>query len=52
MTDLQTMGMLRRVCAWCSRPMGTTPCEPAMDGQTTHGICDGCMARVLTELGR
>jgi len=33
---------LIRICAWCKRHMGYTPCDSRFDGQETHGMCDEC----------
>lgn len=38
-------GTMQRVCAWCGRGMGSVPCAPRQDGQTSHGICEQCEAR-------
>lgn len=32
------------VCSWCQKELGTKPCEPEMNGETTHGLCDSCSA--------
>lgn len=33
-----------RVCAWCSRVLGTLECE-----STSHGLCDQCAAAMMKE---
>ncbi|HOS16482.1 MAG TPA: hypothetical protein PKX15_05690 [Bacteroidales bacterium] len=33
---------LERICAWCKKPMGTSPSDSS---GTTHGICPECMEK-------
>ena len=48
------MGSRLIICAWCGKPLrwkawaDNDPLSP--DGQTSHGICPDCTARVLQEL--
>jgi len=37
-------GRLLRVCCYCQADMGTKPCLPSQDGETSHGICPDCFA--------
>lgn len=34
--------LLEVVCAWCKAVMSCAPCEPALAGKRTHGICGDC----------
>jgi hypothetical protein len=38
---------MKRVCAWCLRPLNNEP-----DGGTpvSHGICDRCLENTLTKI--
>lgn len=38
--------VLFRVCAWCLALLGSSPCEPALAGKTSHGICATCAAAI------
>lgn len=41
---------MKRVCAWCHRPMGETPSN--RESRTiTHGICEDCLENVLAQMG-
>jgi hypothetical protein len=33
---------MKIVCSWCGKSMGEKPCDPAMAGQTSHGMCPDC----------
>lgn len=50
-----TAGILYRQCAWCGRDLGAVPCEPELDGETSHGMCGPCaetpFAQVASEAG-
>jgi DNA-directed RNA polymerase subunit RPC12/RpoP len=37
--------MANRICAWCKKIMG-----PALTEEDTHGACDECAEKVLSEL--
>ena len=37
-------------CAWCQRHIRWVPKPPSMAGDTSHGICRPCAARILTQL--
>jgi uncharacterized C2H2 Zn-finger protein len=39
---------MKRRCAWCGKDMGT---KPGPDGETTHGMCPECLARIEKEEG-
>lgn len=41
---------LRRVCAWCKKPLGET--APFADTRETHGMCDACFKRQMASLKR
>lgn len=36
-----------RVCAWCGKTLGT---KETTDGAVTHGMCDGCQAKMLDDM--
>ena len=36
------MTTIKIICAWCQTPMGEKPCEPALAGSVSHGICPVC----------
>jgi hypothetical protein len=38
-------GSMNRVCSYCGVFLGTKPCEPALDGQTSHGACPECAVK-------
>jgi hypothetical protein len=38
--------MIQVVCAWCQKLMGEKP----GDGGVSHGICEGCFAKVSLEV--
>ncbi|BBO79717.1 hypothetical protein DSCO28_02830 [Desulfosarcina ovata subsp. sediminis] len=46
--------VIRRVCAWCGRDMGTKECESdcpeGVEDPITHTICPECKAKALAEL--
>ncbi len=41
---------MKRVCAWCHRPMGETPSGNG-NRSITHGICEDCLEKVLAQMG-
>ena len=43
---------IKKVCAWCSRPMGTIECnnQNSSPSQTSHGMCEECLEMVMAEL--
>lgn len=43
------MTTLTVTCAWCSSPMGTKEGE-GVEG-TSHGMCDSCYKKLMTEKG-
>ena len=44
-------GTMRSVCCVCGEQYGTKPCLPAMDGQTSHGLCGpACKAKMIGSL--
>lgn len=50
MTHLPTISPLSGImsiwCAWCQKPLGQKPCDPALDGQKSHTACIECAAKV------
>jgi hypothetical protein len=46
----QPAAVVRVVCAWCQREMGTKPCVPEQAGKVSHGICAGCSRNFYREL--
>ena len=45
------IGTMLRACMYCKASMGTKPCLPEMDGQTSHGCCPNCEPRMRLEMG-
>ena len=43
---------IKKVCAWCDRPMGSIECnnQNSSPSQTSHGMCDECLQLVMAEL--
>lgn len=43
---------LRRICAWCKEPMGTTPIDnPEHHNEISHGMCNKCEAEQYRQMG-
>jgi hypothetical protein len=45
--------VMHRTCAWCQKDLGDVVLAPAdlgSAGRTSHGICDECAGRLLSEL--
>lgn len=46
-TETNLTGRLNRKCMYCGTFLGTKPCEPALDGKTSHGACEPCYAQQM-----
>ena len=42
---------MKRVCAWCSRQMGTVEGSSRPDTESSHGICDRCFDNFTFQQG-
>jgi len=44
---------MKKVCAWCSKDLGTVPAPSGIHSETiiTHGICYKCANKIFLELG-
>jgi hypothetical protein len=40
---------MRRVCAWCGKKLGNIAAESESEYAVSHGICDSCALRLLSE---
>ena len=43
-------GIMLVKCAWCKADMGTKACVAKMDGQTSHGMCPDCAAKIEADV--
>lgn len=41
---------MKRVCAWCRRPLDDSPDTEATDRGITHGICETCRDKMLNTM--
>ncbi len=44
------MAMMETYCAWCGKFLGLVKCAAAQAGKVSHGICETCFEKVLTEI--
>ena len=46
--------LMRRVCAWCSRYLGSKECQcpshQSIEKAITHSICPECLEKALAEI--
>lgn len=47
---MPTVPLLHRRCAWCLRDLGSMPCELALAGQISHGLCSACEAAIIASI--
>lgn len=49
-TDGLGAPLMRRVCGWCRADLGMVVCRPDQVGDTSHGMCPACSAKLTASL--